>query len=143
MAFHINAKKAAGVGRLKASKAPLFASTALASAMLVAAPAMAQDAAFAPASMVEQAQTGEPQDFSIAPQPRVSALDQFSEQTGVAFAYTASQLEGLQAQGGEGVAGAALRPGQEHQGERFQGPFPRPCGLPIELMPNMLYRGIS
>ena len=103
MAFHINAKKAAGVGRLKASKAPLFASTALASAMLVAAPAMAQDAAFAPASMVEQAQTGETQDFSIAPQPLVSALDQFSEQTGVAFAYTASQLEGLQAQGVTGT----------------------------------------
>ena len=103
MAFHINAKKAAGVGRLKASKAPLFASTALASAMLVAAPAMAQDAAFAPASTVEQAQTGETRDFSIAPQPLVSALDQFSEQTGVAFAYTASQLEGLQAQGVTGT----------------------------------------
>ena len=103
MAFHINAKKAAGVGRLKAPKTPLFASTALASAMLIAAPAMAQDAAFAPASMVEQAQTGETQDFSIAPQPLVSALDQFSEQTGVAFAYTASQLEGLQAQGVTGT----------------------------------------
>ena len=103
MAFHINAKKAAGVGRLRAPTGPLFASTALASVMLIAAPAMAQDAAFAPASTVEQAQTGETQDFSIAPQPLVSALDQFSEQTGVAFAYTASQLEGLQAQGVNGT----------------------------------------
>ena len=99
MAFHINAKKAAGVGRLTLARAPLFTSAALASVMLIATPAMTQDAAFVATSRVELAQTGETQSFSIAPQPLVSALDQFSEQTGVAFAYTASQLEGLQAQG--------------------------------------------
>ena len=53
----------------------------------------------APAS----AGTGAVQTFSIPPQPLASALDRFSEQTGLSFAYATSRLEGVQS---PGVSGA-------------------------------------
>ena len=56
--------------------------------MLLAAPLMAQ--------------TDQPQNFSIPPQPLTSALDRFSRQTGIAFAYTTNQFKGVQSPGVSG-----------------------------------------
>ncbi|MFV0453821.1 MAG: TonB-dependent siderophore receptor [Pseudomonas sp.] len=79
----------------------LLLSAAIASALLNSAPALAQDAG-APAGQVLIAQADQAQDFSIAAQPLGSALNRFSEQTGIAFAYTSSELEGIQSPGVSG-----------------------------------------
>jgi iron complex outermembrane receptor protein len=67
--------------------------------MLVTPVAAAQDLPAAPDGQRELVQTSETQTFSIAPQPLPSALDHFSEQTGISFAYTSNQLEGVQSPG--------------------------------------------
>ena len=52
---------------------------------------------------LQMAQADEAQPFAIAAQPLTAALDAFSGQTGVSFAYTTSQLDGVQSNGVEGT----------------------------------------
>ena len=49
------------------------------------------------------AQAGEAQSFAIDAQPLTAALDAFSDQTGLSFAYTTSQLEGVDSNGVTGT----------------------------------------
>ncbi|GAB0153354.1 TonB-dependent siderophore receptor [Marinobacterium sp. BA1] len=91
----------AGLSPLPATHRLLLLSAAIASVLLNSSPALAQEAA-TPANQVQLAQTDQTQDFAIAAQPLGSALDRFSEQTGIAFAYTSSELEGIQSPGVSG-----------------------------------------
>ena len=54
-------------------------------------------------AMPLMAQTGQAQHFSIAAQPLAAALDRFSRQTGIAFAYTTSQFRQVQSPGVTGT----------------------------------------
>ena len=64
-----------------------------------ALPAMAQESGKVPSGVRQGAQSEQLRRFAIPPQPLASALDRFSVQTGISFAYTTSQLEGIQSQG--------------------------------------------
>jgi len=76
----------------------------LLSALLGPASAAAEQRATAqPANPIRLAQASEIREFSIRPQPLASALDRFSEATGISFAYTTSQLDGIRS---PGVSGA-------------------------------------
>ena len=52
---------------------------------------------------LQMAQADEAQPFAIAAQPLTAALDAFSDQTGLSFAYTTSQLEGVASNGVTGT----------------------------------------
>ncbi len=86
-----------------------LALTGLISALLpattgAATVATAQDRATDATSLpVRIAQAEATQSFSIAPQPLAAALERFSEQTGVSFAYASRQLEGVSSPGVSGV----------------------------------------
>jgi len=76
----------------------------LLAALLGPASAAAEQGATAqPANPIRLAQASEIREFSIRPQPLASALDRFSEATGISFAYTTSQLDGIRS---PGVSGA-------------------------------------
>ena len=68
-----------------------------------ALPAMAQESSKVPSGVRQGAQSEQLRRFAIPPQPLASALDRFSVQTGISFAYTTSQLEGIQSQGVTGT----------------------------------------
>lgn len=108
MPFHTQSKPPTRIHRLAAMNRTLLASTAFTSMALAVMPAVAQNVSGTSPGLVELTQAAETQTFSIAPQPLASALDRFSEQTGISFAYTTSQLEDVQS---PGVTGA-LTPGQ-------------------------------
>lgn len=101
MTFYTRIPAVAGLSPLPASHRLLLLSAAIASVLLNSSPALAQETA-TPASQVQLAQTDQTQDFAIAAQPLGSVLDRFSEQTGIAFAYTSSELEGIQSPGVSG-----------------------------------------
>ena len=106
MALHIDGRPAErAYYPTTATVRKLLAGAVLTAVMLMATPVVAQEV---PAGALEAAQAGEAQTFSIPSQPLASALDRFSEQTGVSFAYTTRQLEGIRS---PGVAGT-LQPGQ-------------------------------
>ncbi len=65
-------------------------------------PALAQDIVTPPIVARQVAQAEPTQRFAIGPQPLPSALDRFSEQTGISFAYITSQLEGVPSPGVSG-----------------------------------------
>jgi len=74
------------------------------SALLGPASAAAEQRVIAqPANPIRLAQASETREFSIRPQPIASALDQFSEATGISFAYTTSQLDGIRSPGLSGA----------------------------------------
>jgi len=70
----------------------------------------AQGSETSPATGRQSEGTESAQSFDIAAQPLAAALDRFSEQTGISFAYTTSQLEGARSPGvtGEMTARQAL-----------------------------------
>lgn len=78
-----------------------MALTAIAAALLAAAPVHAQQGA-APASDAS-ATAQATQTFAIAAQPLSSALDALSEQTGLSFAYTSQTIEGITSPGVSGT----------------------------------------
>jgi len=77
---------------------------------LTPAQVLAQGSETSPATGRQSEGTESARSFAIAAQPLASALDRFSEQTGISFAYTTSQLEGLRSPGvtGEMTARQAL-----------------------------------
>lgn len=101
MTFYTRIPTVAGLSPLPTSHRLLLLSAAIASVLLNSSPALAQEAA-TPAGQVQLAQADQTQDFAIAAQPLGSALDRFSEQTGIAFAYTSTELEGIQSPGVSG-----------------------------------------
>ena len=105
MALHIDGRPAGRAYLTTATVRNLLVSTVLTAVMLTATAVVAQEV---PAGRLELAQASETQTFSIPSQPLASALDRFSEQTGVSFAYTTRQLEGVRSPGAAGT----FQPGQ-------------------------------
>ena len=79
----------------------LLLSAAIASAFFAPAAALAQNTAV-PTEQIRSALVGQQQHFAISAQPLSAALELFSNQTGIAFAYTSSDLEGVQSPGVQG-----------------------------------------
>ena len=103
MAFPFGRKPSANTNRMARSNRTRLASTSLASIMLATTPLNAQEAPPAQIGRMELAQADNTQGFAIPAQSLTSALDRFSEQTGISFAFTTTQLEGLRSPGVTGI----------------------------------------
>lgn len=102
-----------------------------------AGPATAQERGAAHiARDVQVAQAGEARAFEIAAQPLASALDQFSQQTGISFASATSQLSGVQSPGVKGTftSQQALERLLEGTGVTFR--FAGPASVTLEKLPQ-------
>lgn len=103
MVLHPNHAPARHMVRTAATYGTFLSVTALATLMLATAPAVAQDVPTASEAGATVAQAEQTRSFSIPAQPLAAALDALSRQTGLSFAYSTSQLEGVQSQGVSGT----------------------------------------
>lgn len=72
-------------------------------ALLLQAPAKADDHSVLPAAGKQIAQSGQPHSFAIPAQPLASALDRFADQTGISFAYKTGDLSAIRSPGVTGM----------------------------------------
>lgn len=103
MGSNIQNTPAERASRTTTTRGRLCATTALTGIALATAPVAAQEAPVAAVARIEIAQAGASREFSIPAQPLASALDRFSEQTGLSFAYRTGELEGVRSPGVSGT----------------------------------------